>query len=760
MVIAGIVSLCVVALTGAAFVGMYVNRSKPNESKVVAQNDKMRIVQQTREVKQDTTDNQDSTSPRTSLSPRVNQRRSGQQQGSEISAPSTRGRQQEQDLSEPSFAVPGTSSSSPSVGLSSQELTKFVDPRFIRLDIKMRSGGGFGSGFFVTADGVAVTNFHVMEGAISATAMTVDKKKSSVQGFYYVDQGKDIAVIQIDATKHDVKPLPMSEELPEKGEAVAAFGAPLGFSFSSSGGVVSSIRAGSEIQQILRELSGQDIYKKLGFATDTTWIQTTAAISGGNSGGPLVNMRGELVGVNTWTTPIGQNLNFASTVDEVKMALDVASRRKLKPLSQLPVRRGSSPRIAQRPGNSTPGRTRPDSRIRPGGFPNIPGLPPGIHGLPPGFPGFSDTSDLPNRPRRPKPKPMSPEERKAYDEKRNGVESIEAIADKKVFSNSNGNAVREFATGSRVVDLQISQDQQFLAATTKDGELLVFDLKKGGRHLYSISSKHKLLRCARFSAQPAKLYTLRDNGGEASVRVRDIESGEAGKRELSLKTSRELEAGQLAISSDGRSIFATWTTPRDRGSRRLAEAKFWRIGLLDEETTSWNLERVFGRGSREPTACVFSPDNRYLVTGFNDGWISSATGAGNQIGTDGSHQVHNGKVFDIAISNDNKKIVSGGEDARLVVTSGWMGRRWRPAQYGKGGVEVLSVAISSDDKWIAAARADNRIEIWSLENRSLLAEFDTDSICTQIEFMGKNRFIIAAEAEGGIKIYKRPSIQE
>ena len=616
-----------------------------------------------------------------------------------------------------SFSIPA-SITPPETDYNTQELTKFIDPRFVRLDVKSREGESIGSGFFVTDTGVAVTNYHVVQGARSISVTTVDNKKSKLQGFYYVNPLKDLAVIQINPDEHDFQPLALSETLPQKGERVAAFGSPLGFSFSSSDGLVSSIRSGREIEKSLKDLAGIDVYKHLGFSVTTNWIQTTASISGGNSGGPLVNMRGQLVGVNTWTTPHGQNLNFASTVDEVRQVMQKASTQSLKPLSRLP---------------STVVYSRPPSRGGIAGGPR----------LRPGSPGFGN-----------RPPTISPEERAAMEERRHGSESIVESTSKSAFKSSSGNAVREYSTDSRVVDMEISKDRKHLSAVTKEGELLVFDLSKGGMLLYSIASEHKLLRQARFSDKPSKMFTICDSGGQSSVIMRDIKTGEPEERQVGLATRRDLDASQMAISSDGRSVFATWVNDQSSGNSSLEEAKFWRFDVLENKSTGWNLERTFGRGTRQPTSAIFSPDNRHLITAFNDGYIVASTGAGNQLGTSGSHMVHSGKIFDIAITSDGKKIVSGGEDGYLGITAGWKNRKWRPTPLGQPGTEVMSVAVSSDDKLIAASRADNRIEIWSIETKGLLSTIESDSICTDIEFMGKDRFIIAAESEGGVKIYK------
>ena len=100
------------------------------------------------------------------------------------------------------------------------------------------------------------------------------------------------------------------------GERVAAFGSPLGFSRSVSDGIVGAIRDKSEA-------------RLFGLGPAVSWIQTTVPISSGNSGGPLVNMKGEVVGVNTLAmsqtaqTTI-QNLNFAVSAADVCEALSAA----------------------------------------------------------------------------------------------------------------------------------------------------------------------------------------------------------------------------------------------------------------------------------------------------------------------------------------------------------------------------------------------------------------------------------------------------
>ncbi|MEM9941904.1 MAG: trypsin-like peptidase domain-containing protein [Planctomycetota bacterium] len=209
------------------------------------------------------------------------------------------------------------SSQGSNADLSMSELIKKVEPSIVRLKVESIDGEGVGSGFFIDTEGKIITNMHVIDGATSIQVESADGKKCEALGYIVSDRSKDLAIIQIEPDKMDMVPIAIADDFPEKGEKVVAFGAPLGFSFSQTEGIVSAIRSGLEIKQTLEELSrmGDRTY---GNDLKLDWIQHTAAISGGNSGGPLVNMRGELVGVNSWTHPSGQNLNFASVMKAVE----------------------------------------------------------------------------------------------------------------------------------------------------------------------------------------------------------------------------------------------------------------------------------------------------------------------------------------------------------------------------------------------------------------------------------------------------------
>lgn len=145
-------------------------------------------------------------------------------------------------------------------------------------DLDNRNTESAGSGFIIKSDGLIVTNNHVIQGA---TKVEVETTKGTVYQATVIatDPITDIAIIDIDGDDHPIVPFGNSDAM-EVGDWVIAVGNPLGQGFSVSAGIVSARE---------RMLSG---------AFDD-YIQTDAAINKGNSGGPLFNMDGEVIGINT-----------------------------------------------------------------------------------------------------------------------------------------------------------------------------------------------------------------------------------------------------------------------------------------------------------------------------------------------------------------------------------------------------------------------------------------------------------------------------
>ncbi len=138
---------------------------------------------------------------------------------------------------------------------------------------------GQGSGFIVSADGRILTNAHVVDGAQEVTVKLTDKRefKAKVVG---VDRQTDVAVIKIDATNLPTVQMGNSADT-KVGEWVLAIGSPFGFENSVTAGIVSAKA---------RALPDESL---------VPFIQTDVAVNPGNSGGPLFNMKGEVIGINS-----------------------------------------------------------------------------------------------------------------------------------------------------------------------------------------------------------------------------------------------------------------------------------------------------------------------------------------------------------------------------------------------------------------------------------------------------------------------------
>ena len=154
-----------------------------------------------------------------------------------------------------------------------------------------------GSGFFIRP-GQVVTNLHVIDGAHHAEVRTFDGKGKiyPVQGMLDIDEEGDLAILSLNVPQDRARALDLSSTIPEEGESIFVIGNPLRLEGSISDGIVSAVREVPNLGKI---------------------IQITAPISHGNSGSPLFNMQGQVVGVVTMKIVNGQNINLALSASRV-----------------------------------------------------------------------------------------------------------------------------------------------------------------------------------------------------------------------------------------------------------------------------------------------------------------------------------------------------------------------------------------------------------------------------------------------------------
>src|SRR5690242_18064266 len=168
-----------------------------------------------------------------------------------------------------------------------------------------------GSGFFLRP-GQVVTNLHVIRGAVKAEIKTLDGKGKifPVNGTLAIDEEGDLALLSVDAPNERPRSTELASELPDEGESIFVIGNPLKLEGSVSDGIVSAVREVPNSYRI---------------------IQITAPISHGNSGSPVFNLKGQVLGVVTIKVTNGQNINLAIAAARVAQL----TPGKLQPLSEV-----------------------------------------------------------------------------------------------------------------------------------------------------------------------------------------------------------------------------------------------------------------------------------------------------------------------------------------------------------------------------------------------------------------------------------------
>ena len=162
--------------------------------------------------------------------------------------------------------------------------------------VVVKTAAGIGSGFFISDQGYIATNKHVLSDTSKAEIKTAAGNVYKINRIIAEDQDGDLVLASSDAPASEAFPVILTGNLPEVGEKIIVIGNPLGLEQTVSDGIVSAVRRNQKAVE---------------------FIQVTAPISAGNSGGPLLNMRGEVIGVATFQYRQGQNLNFCVAAERL-----------------------------------------------------------------------------------------------------------------------------------------------------------------------------------------------------------------------------------------------------------------------------------------------------------------------------------------------------------------------------------------------------------------------------------------------------------
>ena len=192
-----------------------------------------------------------------------------------------------------------------------------ASPALVNITVTSMMKKASGSGFVVDSSGLIFTNTHVVGDAMrngAAVTVTLSDGVTSLKGTVtHADALADVAIVRVKPSKPLATATLGSSANLRPGEFVVALGAPMGLSNSVSAGIISAVA------RMRSEIVGRSEGAR---ANAMAYIQTDAAINQGNSGGPLLNLQGEVIGINTMKAAHADGIGFALPIDDVKRVVN------------------------------------------------------------------------------------------------------------------------------------------------------------------------------------------------------------------------------------------------------------------------------------------------------------------------------------------------------------------------------------------------------------------------------------------------------
>jgi S1-C subfamily serine protease len=229
----------------------------------------------------------------------------------------------------------------PAASASLEDVVEYVKNGIVKIETSDRWNHrrGLGSGFVVDPRGFIATTYHVVSDADKAEALFWDGTRASVEGYAAVDAHSDLAILKLDCLPKNASVLEVKyADGPRDASKVYAIGHPYDNEFTTTEGIVGRVLRTTQLPADTRGW----LRSTLSESDDDLWIQHDAKISPGNSGGPLINARGEVIGINSW---VNQKLGMGYAIHA--QHLHELMERQFADIVPLRMRRRNLPEPAQ-----------------------------------------------------------------------------------------------------------------------------------------------------------------------------------------------------------------------------------------------------------------------------------------------------------------------------------------------------------------------------------------------------------------------------